>query len=376
MLWPTFGCALALQSGTYPFGALCYGIVRTTRSSPQKDAAVRCRALFITLAFGLLTLPPWSGATDQEQAATPALVPALAEFVREVPVGTDLPSAPAGVAVDAAGTLYVINGPKDTVRVFDRDGKPIAEWGESGSSPGQFAFRAEGNFRGDLALGPDGNIYVLDPFNSRVQVFAPDGTYVREWGEAGAEPGQLTTPTGIAVDGAGLVYVADGGNQRLQVFDGTGQLLASWDGTEAGGGSFRDPADVTVDAAGRVFVIDRVRRRVYRFATQGTDFTVGGGPGVVLPAEFVEPWGAAIDAQGTLYVADYRLHRVDVFAPDGTIVGSIGSMGMQPGQFLNPSYLTVGADGLLYVADEGNRRVQVFRLLPAPVFAPGTPVPA
>ena len=87
-------------------------------------------------------------------------------------------------------------------------------------------------------------------------------------GRAGAGPGQLTTPTGIAVDGAGLVYVADGGNQQLQVFDGTGQFLASWDGTEAGGGSFRDPADVTVDAAGRVFVIDRVRRRVYRFATQ------------------------------------------------------------------------------------------------------------
>ena len=114
---------------------------------------------------------------------------------------------------------------------------------------------------------------------------------------------------------------------------------------------------------------------MYRFATQGTNFTVGGEPAVVLPSEFVEPWGAAVDAQGTLYVADYRLHRVDVFAPDGTRVGSIGSMGMQPGQFLNPSYLTVGADGLLYVADEGNRRVQVFRLLPTPAFAPGTPVP-
>ena len=52
-------------------------------------------------------------------------------------------------------------------------------------------------------VGPDGNVYVLDPFNSRVQVFTPDGTFLREWGEAGAGPGQLTTPEGIAVDGAG-----------------------------------------------------------------------------------------------------------------------------------------------------------------------------
>jgi DNA-binding beta-propeller fold protein YncE len=336
---------------------------------------MRCRALFIALACGMLTLRAGSGATAQEPAASPALAPLLAEFVREVPIGTDPLSTPAGVAVDAAGTLYVINGPQDTVRVFDRDGTPIAEWGERGPAPGQFAFRADSYFWGDLALGPDGNVYVLDPFNSRVQVFAPDGTFLREWGGPGAGPGQLTTPAGIAVDSAGLVYVADGGNQRLQVFDGTGQLLASWDGTEAGGGSFRDPADVAVDAAGRVFVIDRVTRRVTRFATQGTNFTVGGERGVVLPAEFVGPWGAAIDARGTLYVADYRRHRVDVFAPNGAPLGSIGSVGIQPGQFLNPSYLTIGGDGLLYVADEGNSRIQVFRLLPPPAPAPGTPVP-
>ena len=101
--------------------------------------------------------------------------------MREVPIGTDPLSMP-------AGWLSTPRGPStsstaaDTVRIFDRDGTPIAEWGESGPGPGQFAFRADSYFWGDLALGPDGNVYVLDPFNSRVQVFAPDGTFLREWG--------------------------------------------------------------------------------------------------------------------------------------------------------------------------------------------------
>lgn len=143
------------------------------------------RALLIAVACGLLALRAGSGAIAQQPAATPGgagdaaplpaasagLAPVLGEFVREVPIGTDPLSSPAGVAVDAAGTLYVINGPQDTVRVFDREGAPIAVWGESGPGPGQFAFRAGSYFWGDLALGPDGNLYVLDPFNSRVQVF-------------------------------------------------------------------------------------------------------------------------------------------------------------------------------------------------------------
>ena len=225
---------------------------------------MRCRAIVIALAFGLLALRSGSGAIAQEPAVTPgdvsdaaplpaaspALTPALAEYVGEVAIGRDPLSVPAGVAVDAAGVLYVVDAGKNVVQVFAPDGAPVATWGESGTGPGQFAFSKGHSRWGDLALGPDGNLYVLDALNSRVQVVAPDGAYLREWCGAGSAPGQFTDPKGIAIDRAGLIYVADGGNRRVQVFDDAGQVLAAWEDPQVGGESFHDPTDVAIDATG------------------------------------------------------------------------------------------------------------------------------
>ena len=323
---------------------------------------MRRRSMVVALLTVPLILPPWSGATTQEPAASPALTPVLAEFVGEVAIGRDALRAPAGVAVDAARTLYVIDAANNVVRIFAHDGTPIATWGERGTGPGQFAFSEGHTIWGDLALGSDGNLYVLDALNSRVQVITPDGTYVREWGGAGSAPGLFTDPKGIAIDRAGLIYIADGGNRRVQVFDDVGHVLATWGDSLLGGESLHDPTDVAIDAGGTVWVTDWVTQRVYRFATEDTDFT-GVGERGVLSADFAMPIGAAVDAHGTLYVADFHGHQIQVFAPDGAPLGSIGSVGVQPGQFLGPRYLTVSPDGLLYVAEEGNRRVSIFRLL-------------
>ena len=61
---------------------------------------------------------------------------------------------------DADGTLYVIDSLQNQIRVFDREGNPIATWGERGSTPGQFRFEDPDSFWGDLVVGPDGNLDV------------------------------------------------------------------------------------------------------------------------------------------------------------------------------------------------------------------------
>ena len=323
----------------------------------------------------------------QEPAASPVHTRPLAEFVAEIPLGTDLASAVSGVAVDGRGTLYVIDATSDQIWIFGqgdlrdelsstrRQGPVVAMWGEHGGGPGQFQFQYPWGppHWGDLAIGPDGNLYVMDTFNSRIQVFAPDGTYLREWGESGSAEGQLAWPSGIGIDTSGRVYVADTRNARVQIFDGEGQFLAAWGLSAAEGGTVFNPADVAIDAAGIISVTDSRANRIFRFAPGGTVLDTVGAPGL-LPGQLSRPWGAAVDAGGNLYVAELGSSRVQGFAPDGTSLGTVGSFGEDPGEFRGPLFLTIGPDGLLYVADEANRRVQVFRLL-APL-APTVEPPA
>jgi hypothetical protein len=78
----------------------------------------------------------------------------------------------------------------------------------------------------DVAWDAAGNIYVADGLgtNSRIAKFDKNGKFVRSWGQTGTAPGQFRQPRSIAIDAQGLVYVADAGNRRIQVFDGDGNL--------------------------------------------------------------------------------------------------------------------------------------------------------
>ncbi len=71
----------------------------------------------------------------------------------------------------------------------------------------------------------DGNLFVSDTLNNRVQVFDADGKFIRAFGKAGDGPGYFARPKGIAVDSDGHVWVADAVQDRVQVFTPEGQLL-------------------------------------------------------------------------------------------------------------------------------------------------------
>ncbi len=76
-----------------------------------------------------------------------------------------------------------------------------------------------------MALDGDGNVYVTDTLNNRVEIFDADGNFISEFGKHGDGPGYLARPKGIAVDGDGHIWVADQMEDRLQVFNREGQLL-------------------------------------------------------------------------------------------------------------------------------------------------------
>src|SRR4029077_10880139 len=119
------------------------------------------------------------------------------------------PPAPAGIAVDGEGNVYVSDYALDRVVKFGPDGVVLAQWGGSGSNPGQL------NAPFGVAIDDRNTLFVVDQLNNRVQHFAAGGSVLGPWGGAGAGASDLRTPFGVA-DAGGRIYVADFGNDRVQ----------------------------------------------------------------------------------------------------------------------------------------------------------------
>ena len=81
----------------------------------------------------------------------------------------------------------------------------------------------------DVAWDRTGNVYAADGYgNTRIAKYELSGNYIKSWGSRGTEPGQFNIVHGIAIDAQGNVYVADEGNRRVQVFDGNGTFKTQW----------------------------------------------------------------------------------------------------------------------------------------------------
>src|SRR5262249_18378443 len=114
------------------------------------------------------------------------------------------------IAIDANGNVFVGGG--DRVFKFDATGNVLTSWGQTGCADGQF------NSVGGIAVDARGDVYVDDANNHRVQKFTNDGAFITKWGGAGSEDGQFIGPRGVAVDANFNVFVADAGNTRIQKF--------------------------------------------------------------------------------------------------------------------------------------------------------------
>ncbi|MBV9087461.1 MAG: 6-bladed beta-propeller, partial [Acidobacteriaceae bacterium] len=119
---------------------------------------------------------------------------------------------PTNLAVDPDGLLYVVDTYLNHITVFDTDGEYVRTIGSIGDGPGQF-MRPRG-----IALDSDGHIYVTDAMFQKFQILTAEGQPLLPVGQYGAQPGQLSVPAGIAVDKYNRIIVADQGNRRIQVF--------------------------------------------------------------------------------------------------------------------------------------------------------------
>jgi tripartite motif-containing protein 71 len=292
----------------------------------------------------------------------PTSPPTAAEFVLQFTGDPDPLQKPAGIAVDKDGNLYVLDESNFRIQKFDGTGKPLAKWGMVGSGDGQFAFYSDGI--NSLAVDGQGNVYVTDGDNHRVQKFDSNGQFLTKWGLAGTGDGQFSIPSGIAVDSQGNVYVADltlfGEIARIQKFDSNGRFLTQWGSAGTGDGQFNACCSVAVDGQGNVYASDALSHRIQKFDTSGKFLAKFGSPGSG-DGEFNGPGGLAVDAQGNVYVADFHNNRIQKFDSTSKFLFKWGSAGVGDGEFIGPNAVALDAQGNVYVADYENDRIQKFR---------------
>ena len=173
---------------------------------------------------------------------------------------------PGAMAIDRENRLlYVSDIELDQVVVYDADSlKLLRKIGTTGhhhelTTPGDFA-RPSG-----LAVDADGNLYVCDTLNNRVEIFDADGKFISTFGKAGDGPGYFSRPKGIAIDSDNHIWVADGVQDRVQVYNQEAQLLISFGGHGLLPGQFQGIVNIASDKNNRVFTSEIYPGRVQQF---------------------------------------------------------------------------------------------------------------
>ncbi len=229
----------------------------------------------------------------------------------------------------------------------------VLEWGTQGTVSGQFDRPT-----GVAVDESNGDVFVVDSGNHRVQKFSGNGTYLTQWGSLGFGNGQFNDPFGIVV-ARGFVYVVDAGNNRLQKFTTSGAYVTQWGTTGTGNGQFQQPRCVALDPGGDVYVTDFALNRVQKFTDMGAYITQWGTTGAG-NGQFNGLSGVAVSGGGDIFVTDAGNQRVQLFTSAGFFLAQWGTAGAGNGQFANPCGIAFAVGGSdVYLVFTFNDRVQI-----------------
>jgi DNA-binding beta-propeller fold protein YncE len=268
--------------------------------------------------------------------------------------------APVDVETDSAGNVYVIDSRSRRLQKFDAAGNYLAGV-DIRVDPGNAAEAAQ---PWGLAVAPDGTIAVADTFGWRVRLFdkdlKPTGVTFGTPPEADKAPTDFTLfgPRDIAFDGAGNLWVTDTGDQRIQVYTPQGTFVRSIGTKGSGPGQFSEPVGISIAADGTVFVADMYNSRVEILNADGS-----------YKGEFhVDGWGG-LDVNDKPYLRVLRDGRVAVSEPSKNEVAIYDQQGARqavvtaPEDPLSRPYgIVETADGKLWISEGGASRLRQFAI--------------
>jgi len=305
----------------------------------------------ITGAAGSAVAPPSAAGG----AIAPAVPPAAAagatsgglQIIGRTASGAPALAEPKGLARDAAGRLYVLEGGAGRLTIFNPDGTVATSFGKAGAGDGEF------QEPWGVAVAPNGDIYVADTWNHRIQKFDSSGRFLTKWGSFAEvknpteQPGFFWGPRAVAIGPDGNVYVTDTGNKRIQVFDPNGRFVRVIGSEGSGPGQFREPVGLAVDASGNLYVADTWNQRIQKLDSSGRQLAQYPIPAWSSQAITNKPY-LSVDPTGRIYATVPEEHRVVVVDSDGRVqpVPQLQGYNLQL-----PIGVQAGADDALWVSD-------------------------
>ena len=295
-------------------------------------------------------------------------------------------NAPAGIAFDSAGNLYISESSGHCIRKITTAGGVSVFAGTPGVSKSDTT-----GFHGPyaIAFGRNGVLYVAEVYNDRISAVSPTGVIsvfaggTRGYADGVGTNAQFYYPQGIAVDSVGNLYISDVGNSGrirkispagvVTTFAGSGSIGSTNGlGTNA---TFRNPEHLACDSSGNIYVADWNTSLIRKISPAGLVTTLAGSgvkssvDGIGTAASFNEPQGITLDSSGNVYVTEASGNRIRKITPNGLVTtlagsstaGSANGTGAEA-TFNVPIGIVMDTSNNLYVADLTNNLIRKIAL--------------
>lgn len=217
-----------------------------------------------------------------------------------------------------------------------------------------------------IAIDREHNVILADTGSQRIVKFSPDGSFLASSGklsEYGSELGEFNFPSSVTLARNGDLYVCDRDNHRIQILDSNLLSYRSFGSFGKGRCEFHHPVDLAFDSKDNVYVVDCSNFCIKVFTKGFGEFTRQIGREGTKDSDFLAPSSICIDSSDNVYVTDYKFCSVKIFDPIGRFVMQFGKS-RDPWaefRFQKPRGIAVDSKGRVFVSDSDNGRVLMYQ---------------